>query len=124
MNRKEEWELRLGEGATGHSWDRLAWLNDRRKANKDIIRVLKRITNQKQPRFYEPPAIRHEESIIGEGFSGFLKWEREGKPTRVWYHYPKDIFEWIHIEKGMRSPVFDYEKWLITINKNEIKAYY
>ena len=94
MNRKEE----IQECDNRTVSNSLRWLfsQSRRKADRDIIRVLKRITNQKQSRFYEPPAIRHEESIIGEGFSGFLKWEREGKPTKVWYEYPEDIRVWIH----------------------------
>ena len=97
MNRKEEIQER--DNRTVQISSRWLFSKARRRADKNIIRVLKRITNQKQPRFYEPPAIRHEESIIGEGFSGFAKWEREGKPTKVWYEYPEDIFEWIHIEK-------------------------
>ena len=118
MNREEEYKTFLSGQPGGYA--RIAYSNKRRTADKNIIRVLKRIINQKQPRFYEPPAIRREESDIEEGFAGFSKWVKEGKPTKVWFEYPEDILEWIHREKGMRTPVFDYtpQKWLSARNKN------
>ena len=100
MNREEEYKTFLSGQPGGYA--RMAYSNKRRTADKNIIRVLKRIINQKQPRFYEPPAIRHEESDIEEGFAGFSKWVKEGKPTKVWFEYPEDILEWIHRENGMR----------------------
>ena len=49
---------------------------------KNIIRVLKRIANQKQPRFYKPPAIITYREINNLCFQEF--------------EYSEDIIEWIH----------------------------
>ena len=80
---------------------------------------LKAIANQKEPRFYEPPALRRvrpddklNEDVLTEVKILVAEWEKRGRPNIVSYVYPEDIFEWIHIEKGMRSPVFDYDEWI------------
>ena len=105
---------------SGHpgGYARWGFSTQRRRADKSIIRVMKAIANQKEPRFYEPPALRHEEADIKKGFAGFSKWEKEGKPMKIWYSYPEDIFDWIHRDKNKVSPVFNYQKWLSARNKN------
>jgi hypothetical protein len=98
----------------------MEYVNKRRGADESIIRVLKAIANQKEPRFYEPPCLRRvrldikmEEYVwLTEVEILVAEWEKRGEPNIVSYEYPEDIFHWIHRDKGMRSPVFDYDEWI------------
>ena len=57
-------------------------------AGKNFIRVLKRIANQKQPRFYKPPAI--------------ITYRESNNLCLQEFEYPEDILEWIHCENNKK----------------------
>ena len=112
---------------SGHpgGYARWGFSTQRRRADKSIIRVLKAIANQKEPRFYEPPALRRvrpddklNEDVLTEVKILVAEWEKRGRPNIVSYVYPEDIFDWIHRDKNKVSPVFNYQKWLSARNKN------
>jgi len=110
-SREKEYKDFLSGGPGGYA--RMGFASKRKRADKTIIRVLKAIANQKEPRFYEPPALRRERpDIKNQNFLGLAKWESRGRPKNVYYEYPEDIFEWIHRDKNKVSPVFDYDEWI------------
>jgi|TARA_Y100000031_G_scaffold103464_1_gene113472 hypothetical protein len=99
-SREKEYKDFLSGSPGGYA--RMGFSNKRRRADKSIIRVLKAIANQKEPRFYEPPALRRERpDIKNKNFLGWAEWERRGRPKIVSYEYPEDIFEWIHRDRSL-----------------------
>ena len=112
MSNREK-EIHEFQRSSPSSFSRMGFIKERKRQDKSIIRVLKEIANQKEARFYEPPALRKERpDIENTNFQGLAEWERKGKPKIVSYDYPDDILEWIHRDKNKISPVFDYDEWL------------
>ena len=97
-SREKEYKDFLSGSPGGYA--RMGFSNKRRRADKSIIRVLKAIANQKEPRFYEPPCLRRvrldikmEEYVwLTEVEILVAEWEKRGEPNIVSYEYPEDIF--------------------------------
>ena len=84
MNREEEYKTFLSSNPGGMA--RWGFDTQRRRADENLIRVLKRIANQKQPRFYKPPAI--------------ITYRESNNLCFQEFEYPEDILEWIHCENN------------------------